>query len=94
MTTQFTQPKLIKRLQCLLFGHQFLFDGYIKDKTTPTLQNFIYDETETNLKTVGLTFCPRCYGFSGIHFLEEKVKKKDLESSKGLGLTNKKKKKK
>lgn len=101
MTTQFTQPGLMKRLQCLLFGHKFLYDGFIKDKSTPTLQNYIYSETETHYKNVGLTFCPRCYSFSGIHYLQEKpapvveeVKKKEHNSLKASSSINKKKKKK
>ena len=101
-SNKFTQPGFFKRLTCFFLGHKFLYAGDLKSKELPTLQNYIYDETETHLKTVGLTFCPRCYGFSGIHFLQEKVvqpepiieKKKDLKSLKGSkGFTNKKKKK-
>lgn len=102
--TTFTQPNILKRIACLLFGHKFLYDGYIKDRQTPTLQNYIYAETETHYKNVGLGFCPRCYAFTGIHFLQEKPivepiveepKKKDLKPLKVTKpLMNKKKKKK
>lgn len=100
--TVFTQPNIIKRLTCLLLGHKFLYDGFIKDRPTPTLQNYIYAETDTHYKNVGLGFCPRCYAFTGIHYLEEKpapvvedIKKKAPSSLKATkGFTNKKKKKK
>jgi len=105
---KFKQPGFFKRLTCLLIGHNFLYDGFIKERPTPTLQNYIYAETETHYKNVGLGFCPRCYSFTGIHFIEEKPavvataepapiesKKKGRSSLKvSKSFTNKKKKKK
>lgn len=72
MSTKFKQPGILSRLTCLLFGHKFLYDGMIKARPTPTLINYIYKENSESATSVGLSFCPRCYTFHGIHFTEKK----------------------